>query len=407
QPRINGRFAALPAFTRLRPHIAKSNKSNDTNDMANRVVDLFWGDDAHNKNPQDFFKSFDWAMHTKDDASKRRQFLNWLHSGSIAEAWFTGLAEEVKADWTLVEEAFNARWPPVAIAVLTEDEFEEALLGCRLQDDKLGLKEVVADREVWSHIAWANKMGRLAAGAGVLNSRTYLSGVRKALPNIIKDKLAKHYEDWSAFLVDVRVIDLEYIKGRADELQKQKVLNDAFSLHIQRLKRLDSGATTTSTILNRQLSSLNLNNNNRIQTGAQYSGVRPPPNAGSKAPGRVITADARAAFRGHFNLLPHHPATDAGRLAHQAQQKAWFEANPSGVVTELTPYPLQPGTASVNSSECFKCGMIGHISGNCNSARPLLANKQRWRAICANMLRELRSAGPVNQEVQGQWGFGW
>ncbi|KAG6847855.1 hypothetical protein C0991_001320, partial [Blastosporella zonata] len=135
---------------------------------------LFWGDDTHNENAQDFFKSFNYAMGSKDDAHKRRQFLNCLHSGGAAEVWYTALPEATKADWSLVEDAFHAKWPPVKIAAKRTEEYEEELLSCRMKDEVLGLKEQVADREVWSHIAWADKMGKLASGAGIMDSKTYI-----------------------------------------------------------------------------------------------------------------------------------------------------------------------------------------------------------------------------------------
>ncbi|KAG6838971.1 hypothetical protein C0991_006930 [Blastosporella zonata] len=358
---------------------------------------LFWGDNAHNENAQDFFKSFNYAMGSKDNAHKRRQFMYCLHSGGAAEVWYTGLPEDTKANWSLVEAAFNARWPPVKIAAKLTEEFEGELLGCVLLEEVLGLKECVADREVWSHIAWADRIGILAAGADILGSKTYIGQVKKTLPGVVRDKLADSYANWTAFLDDVRGIDIEYIKGKAEDARK---LLETVALHVHQMDRTTTAAATAP---GRRFA--NITNEVSPANTTVYNRGRPPTssntnaninaNTNTKGPGRVVTAADRAAFKGQYNLLPHHPPTDAGRLAHQAQQKAWFDANPSGIVTEMTPYPLRPGTAAVNSSECFKCGLFGHISGYCTTTRPLLPNEQRWRAICANMLREPRAAAPV------------
>ncbi|KAG6863929.1 hypothetical protein C0991_001912 [Blastosporella zonata] len=348
---------------------------------------LFWGDNAHNENAQDFFKSFNYAMGSKDDAHKRRQFLYCLHSGGAAERWYTGLDETTKADWALVEDAFNLRWPPVSIAAKSTEEYVEELLGCRLADDRLGVKEHVADREVWSHVAWADKMGMFATGADVVGSKTYIPQVKKTLPGTIRDRLADSYSNWTSFLDDVRCIDIDYIKGKADDARK---LLDSVAMCVQ---RMDRPTTITPATSSRHLTSIT---SEAAPTPTySYSGGRTGIASSTRRPGRVVSEADRIAFRSRYNILPHHPPTDAGRLAHQAQQKAWFNSNPGGVVTEMTPYPLRPGTAAVGSSECFKCGLFGHISGNCTSDRPLLPNEQRWRAICANMLREPRASAPT------------
>ncbi|KAG6863226.1 hypothetical protein C0991_007320, partial [Blastosporella zonata] len=299
---------------------------------------LFWGDNTHNENAQDFFKSFNYAMGSKDDAHKRRQFMYCLHSGGAAERWYTGLDEATKADWALVEAAFNVRWPPISIAAKSTEEYVEELLECRLADATLGSKECVADREVWTHIAWADKMAMFTSGADVLSSKTYISQVKKALPGTIRDKLADSYTNWTTFLDDVRNIDIDYIKGKADDARK---LLESFTLRIQRMDRPTATAPATSS---RHFA--NITNEAPLAVNNAYSSGRPPANVNAKGPGRVVSVADRIAFRARYNILPHHPPTDAGRLAHQAQQKAWFDANPSGIVTELTPYPLRPGTAA-------------------------------------------------------------
>ncbi|KAG6852034.1 hypothetical protein C0991_003733 [Blastosporella zonata] len=195
---------------------------------------LFWGDNAHNENAQDFFKSFNYAMGSKDDDYKRRQFLYCLHSGGAAKTWYMGLTDHTKADWSLVEEAFNARWPPIKIAAMTTEEFEEELLSCRLAEEVLGLKECIADRDIWSHIAWADRIGTLAAGADILGSKTYIGQVKKSLPGVMRDKLSDSYANWTAFLDDVCGIDIDYIKGKAADAKKLLASNGPAHFHFIR-----------------------------------------------------------------------------------------------------------------------------------------------------------------------------
>jgi hypothetical protein len=115
-----------------------------------------------------------------------------------------------------------------------------------------------------------------------------------------------------------------------------------------------------------------------------FTGPRPPP-----------TAEQRAEFRVLVDRLPHHPDTQAGRQAHQAQQAEWVRTYGYGTrVTEKTPYPLWPGTVLANSGECFTCGQLGHLGARTGEDcvalghRPLHTNEQQWRVICARVLRE-------------------
>ncbi|KAG6851819.1 hypothetical protein C0991_005741 [Blastosporella zonata] len=243
-------------------------------------------------------------MGSKDNALKRRQFLNCLHSGGAAEIWYNALPDATKADWSLVEDAFHAKWPPVKIAAKCMEEYEEELLSCRMKDEALGLKEQVADREVWSHIAWANKMGKLASGASIMNSKTYIGHVKKALLYIIRDKLADSYTDWTSFLNCMCNIDIDYIKGKADNA---RILLDTIT---QRMQHFDLFTPTIATSPSRRLA--NITNKSTVPGNNPYGGVCPPVNgapsnnaysgghppisSNTRGPGRVISTTNQLAF---------------------------------------------------------------------------------------------------------------
>ena len=139
-----------------------------------------------------------------------------------------------------------------------------------------------------------------------------------------------------------------------------------------------------------------------------------PQNATTRPP---ATQADRAALLVHLQKYPHHPDTDAGRQAHQAQQAEWAKVHgPNAFVTESTPYPLRPGTLPVGSGECFTCGFTGHMgrrdASTCGNNRALHAHEQTWRAIAARILRQTRNAaniqlvavddyGTTRQDVQG------
>ena len=131
------------------------------------------------------------------------------------------------------------------------------------------------------------------------------------------------------------------------------------------------------------------------------------------------TPEQKAEVRHLLNKFPHHPDTQAGRQAHQAQQAEWVRTyGYSTRVTEKTPYPLWPETAPVNSGECFTCGYPGHVGArtgeDCMTLghRPLHPNEQQWRVICARILKEPKATtnihfvaiddyGTTFQDIQG------
>ncbi|KAF8808478.1 hypothetical protein BYT27DRAFT_7097064 [Phlegmacium glaucopus] len=86
---------------------------------------------------------------------------------------------------------------------------------------------------------------------------------------------------------------------------------------------------------------------------------------------------------------------------------------PGTKVTEKTPYPLRPGTAPVNSGECFTCGQVGHLGSrsgeNCQALgyRTLHPNEQQWRAICTRILKEPRGTTNIHFLAVDNYGTNW
>lgn len=80
-------------------------------------------------------------------------------------------------------------------------------------------------------------------------------------------------------------------------------------------------------------------------------------------------------------------------------------------ITESTPYPLRPGTAPVNSGECFTCGHTGHMGrrdgGGCGGHRALHPNEQAWRVICTRILKEPRGTANIQLVAIDDYGTTW
>lgn len=265
QPRVNGHFAKRMPSLSLPPSSVSSGRSESPDHLdlqSDRptpftspppqeqhpatVPDLpdskmpnnvepFWGD-CDEENPQDFLRSFNRAMGDKSDDHKKKLFVNYLQADSVADKWFSELETITRGNWNLIEDVFNARWPKSAVAKKTVMEYKEELLGLKLKAEDLGKKEAVAGRDTYTHIVWANKLQKLAKGAGVNNRATYIGQVKKSLPMVVKEKVGDKYATWAAFLKAVREIDIDYIKDAAEEIQKTKLQQQANNAWLKQLK---------------------------------------------------------------------------------------------------------------------------------------------------------------------------
>ena len=166
-----------------------------------------------------------------------------MQADSAADEWFEGLQVTEKKDWESIEDAFNKWWPRKKAAKKTTEEYKEEITGLRLKTEDLGKKEKIAGREVYSHIAWADKMATIVKGAKIETTTTYIGHVRKELPKLLREKLGAGHGDWTALLQAVRDIDIDYIRDGADIWKKEKDEQDALRKRIQQLEKLMASPT--------------------------------------------------------------------------------------------------------------------------------------------------------------------
>ena len=401
--------------------------------MAAEIIAPFHGDNE-DENPEDFLRAFYRRMGDKTDDAKKSQFPYYLQADSVADDWYADLADGDKKTWNDIEKAFRKRWPRKKQVKKTDDEYEDEIMGRKLKTEDLGKKEKVAGREIYTHIAWADKMATSVKGAKWENGTNHLRQVRKNLPNILREKIGTGHADWEEFLQAIRDVDVEYIRDSIDIRNKEQAAID------QRLRTLETLSRSPTAPLRQQLSTVTISNQPTIrnpqtigdpftnngggrgnlafttnpatarQTKPPFSGQNPRPPA---------TPEQKADIRLLLNRFPHHPDTQAGRQAHQAQQAEWVKMFGYGSkVTEKTPYPLRPGTAPVNSGECFTCGQQGHLGARTGETcealgyQPLHPCEQQWRVICSRILKEPKTTANVHfiaiddygttlQEMQG------
>ena len=137
---------------------------------------------------------------TATEETKKQQFRYFLQADSTADEWFDELSQQDKKDWKRIEDAFRIRWPRKKAAKKTTEEYEEEITGLQLKTEDLGTKEKTAGREVYSHIAWADKMTTIIKGAKIETTMTYIGHIRKELPKILRENVGVGHADWTAFL---------------------------------------------------------------------------------------------------------------------------------------------------------------------------------------------------------------
>ena len=190
----------------------------------------------------------------------------------------------------------------------------------------------------------------------------------------------------------VRDVDVDHIRDGAEAWKKDQHEQETLKKCIQQLEKLTASPTA---LLRHQMTTFSIGNPspNPVRPPAPQQALAAPANlfvssgggrgnlfyAGQPRtqPSRPPPTQAdRDALLLCLQKYPHHPDTEAGRQAHQAQQAEWAKTHGfNAIVTESTPYPLRPGTAPVCSGECFTCGFTGHMGrrdgSTCGGNRPL------------------------------------
>lgn len=379
--------------------------------MLSNNVDIFYGDGREGENPQNFLHAFCREMRslaTTNDKDIAWAFVDYLGASSQADLWFDDLTQTMQESWARLETAFVAQWPQITQAKRSEQEIERELLGTLLNEKELGEKVKIGGVDIWSHVAWANKVTILVNEANITSKTTHIWQVRDKLPDTIKDVVGSTHADWTTFMKAVRDVDLQHIR---DAVSKRKKEDDVCHDLENCICILETVQQSPTAGIHAQMNRASIS----MQTPAHYpaapirtneaafgrrggQGNLFNPHAGQTPAARpMATPQQIAALRGRLNILPHHPNTEGGHMAYHLQLVEWERKHGRDAkVTEETPYPLRPGMAPVCAGECWICGMVGHQRNRCQvqPGNPTCISQREnlWCRICGTML------GPINQE---------
>ncbi|KIJ91496.1 hypothetical protein K443DRAFT_654402 [Laccaria amethystina LaAM-08-1] len=256
-------------------------------------------------------------------------------------------------------------------------EKQAELEGERITEGELGTKVKVNGTEIYAHVAWANRVEKLAKAIPD-NNNLLVVGCRRQLPPTLKALVSSSNDTWTTFCKAVRAIrplDIEEEKERQD---KQARIEG----ELQRVRQQQRQTPQTpSSALGQAFRSFSVGpipqprfqpaaTNNQGQS-QQYKG-----------PQRTDAEKLDLIRR----ILPPHPDTATGWAAYEAEVTAWNRNNYGRAAHETRPYPLTPGTSPVASGECFGCGKVGHISAVCTTNTRIPEAERTWRQK-ANSIR--------------------
>src|SRR3954447_16748477 len=97
--------------------------------------------------------------------------------------------------WIAFETAFLMAFPKAMKVRAMLRENKQNLIWMRLEVEKLTLKEIYTEEEVWSHIAFADKGLALAKKLKVEGMPMYIQSVQNNLPELIYEKISTTQTD--------------------------------------------------------------------------------------------------------------------------------------------------------------------------------------------------------------------
>ncbi|KIK04872.1 hypothetical protein K443DRAFT_4233 [Laccaria amethystina LaAM-08-1] len=385
---------STPLLPHVLPHDAITQPKPQLTDMADRKSDeLFTGDDDDEIDPRDFLKRVQRHLMTTtwDDEEKVLYFETWLKSGSMAEQWFRSLDAAKKGTWKELCVAFKERWPERPIVQKSTAEKQAELEGEKITEAELGTKVKVNGVEVYAHVAWANKVEKLAKAIPD-NNNLLVVGCRRQLPPTLKALVSSSHDTWAAFCGAVRTIRPLDIEEEKEKQDKQARIEGELQRVRQQQQRQPPQSPSSALGQAFRNFSVGPMPQPRFQPSTASTQTSPQQYRGPQR-----TDAEKLSIIGR--IPPPHPDTAAGWAAYEADIANWNRNNHGRPAHEMRPYPLTPGTSPVASGECFSCGRTGHGSAACTSNTRVPEGERAWRqkanSIRAGANAASRAANPA------------
>ena len=376
--------------------------------MSHECVPTFAGTGKDDVQPSKFIKIFRRATRGSfaDEESWIDGLGDYLKTGSPVEAWYLMPTTPKKA-WPAFKAAFEKEFPDIGRAEKTPQDLERELLSMRLRIENLGKTERYANDEVWTHVVFVQRAFDLARRAGIAAGTNNIWQVRDALPEVVRDKVPETQANWTTFCDAIKKVDVGHIKEGArrhaaeqEEKARLRAEMEALRSAVLAAKALETPTKGISSQLSR----------------TTISQDAPPAAPTATNPFTAAEGGKGNLFWGQQTATRNNarqPNTNweeelaviketISRLTMADTMQAWMEQvrqwrikyGDNGRVTKHSGFPLRPGGAPPGSSECYKCGKVGHTKAMC-TAQPgdCIPEKEAvFRSICGSILRGIRQS---------------
>jgi hypothetical protein len=396
--------------------------------MSHERVPTFAGTGNDEVQPSEFIKIFRRATRGSftDEGSWIVGLGDYLKTGSPAEAWFL-LGTTPKKTWTTFKPAFEKEFPDIGRAEKTPQDLERELLAMRLRPENLGKTERYANDDVWTHVAFAQRALDLARRAGISAGTNNIWQVRDALPDMVREKVPEKQTDWTTFCNAIKQVDVGHIKEgarkhAAEQQEKARLRSemDALRNAVITAKTPDTPTKGISSQLGRTTISQNApqpaaapNTQNPFTTagggrGNLFWSQQTTTRNNTRQPSSTTNVEDEITII--RNTISQFPMAETIQTWMEQVRQWRIKNGDSGRVTKYSGFPLRPGGAPPGSSECYKCGKVGHTRINCTTQPgDCIPEKEAiFRSICGSILRGTRqSSAQVNHvgttESDDEW----
>ena len=358
---------------------------------------FFWGDAREGDwVPLDFLKSIQQTFkENQSDAFKKEKLANCLATNSIAEEWYDALGAKAKT-WNDLVVEFKKKWPKEKVVAVTVEQRRHELRKEVLKEEDMEQRVTMNGVEMSGRAAWASKIARLAALAND-SGGALIGPVRDTMPYVLRKLVVGEFSTWTDFCDAVKKVDDRELKmALEEETQFTKLERENLDLR-RKVETRAPQMPPMSPMSNiaRQMGSFNLSRSTLTAT-LQAAPMQNPFQGSQMSSNNLFTPNPVRMWEERSIQLAksttgmiHHANDDQGRAAYAAKVAEWKAANPGKYGgDEFTPFPVSPGTASVASGECFRCGHAHQWrNGDPCTQTEILREEQVYRGIASKIVR--------------------
>jgi hypothetical protein len=393
-------------------------------------ISLFYGDYREGETPHTWLRNFELetTMSGFDEPKKMDVFRICMIPGEESGDWWEEMRTRInRTKWEEVRRAFETKWPAPKKSGHERDMKRYELVGLRIGPEEVGEMVEYRGRTVPTHHAFAEKTLALASTIGD-TSGLLIEEVRRNLPDAIRKLIANEsYANWQEFhdsLLAIRTPALAEAKNDANiirqlteairngETQQISTLSthpmNAWRTPLPRGTQPPTQTPTTPIATNRQVPYTPAT---RMTTAAtptpQRNLLRTPSRQDTtptqfNSPTNPFITPARSLPQNDtpqpmynaslYDIWRPYPSSQAGQAAYERTVNEWRKLYAGSRATTDNPFPLRPGSAYLDSRECFQCGLRGHLSRDCAEPqeRRVPAEEREWRADYATLRNQQR-----------------